>query len=310
MRKAKVFISCGQRDDREKQIGAAVERYFKDERHFDTFLAAETHSPEALTECIFRQLEESEYFIFIDPKREGIGPKRHRGSLFVNQEIALASYLKIPSLGFSEAGVSREGIAGYQILNPIPFSNKEDILAHLAEKTSKWDPTSVNELWLSTGSVHRNYRIENLPDKPLSDWWHINVHNRNKQKHALACSVYLSSIEDLATHKVGEAPSAELQWAYYPDLFSVTILSNRKREGDGFFVLHEAQIISFNARGTGSSSPFAQMPVLGKGIYRLEYLVTSSNFRLARTFFILDFSKSIDSISFSPDDSALLKEDP
>jgi hypothetical protein len=273
-------------------------------------LAAETHSSEALTECIFRQLEESEYFVFIDSKRDEIGQGRHRGSLFVNQEIALAAYLKIPSLGFSEEGVSREGIAGYQILNPIPFSSKEDILDHLAEYTSEWDPTSVNELWLSPGSVHKNYIIENQPGRPLSDWWHITVHNRNKRKHALACSVYLSSIESLATREAKEAPSAELQWAYYPGLFSVTILSNRKREVDGFFVLHEAQKISFNARGTSSSSPFSQMPVLGKGIYKLEYLVTSSNFRLVRTFFILDFSQSVDSISFRPDDSALLKEVP
>lgn len=308
MRKAKVFISCGQRDEREKEIGIEIDKYFKETRHFDTFLAAETHSNEALTECIFRQLEESEYFIFIDPKREEIGQGLWRGSLFVNQEIALASYLEIPSLGFSEEGVSREGIAGFQILNPIPFSNKEDILGHLEEKTREWDPASVNELWLSTGSVHKDFVIENFQGKPLSDWWHIEVHNRNKKKHALACSVYLSSIENLSTRDFWEAPSAELQWAYYPGLYSVTILANRKREVDGFFVLKETQRISFNARGTGSSSPFVQMPVLTKGKYRLEYLVTSSNFSLVRKFFILDFRETVDSISFRADEAAHLEE--
>ena len=101
MRKARVFISCGQRIDREKNIGMEVDRYFK-ARGFDTYFAEKVHSPEALTEHIFTYLKESEYFIFIDFKREKINKTEYRGSIFVNQEIGISIFLKIPGIGFYE----------------------------------------------------------------------------------------------------------------------------------------------------------------------------------------------------------------
>lgn len=66
MRKARVFISCGQSNKREKRIGFAVESYFKNDRKFETYFAERVHSPEALTESIFSFLQKSEYFVFID----------------------------------------------------------------------------------------------------------------------------------------------------------------------------------------------------------------------------------------------------
>ncbi len=145
MRKARVFISCGQRNDREKKIGFEVEDFFKN-KGFITYFAERVHSPEALTENIFSNLKASEYFVFIDFKREKLDDNNHRGSLFVNQELAIATYLKIPNLGFHEHGVVREGIANYQIYNTISFKDVNDILDHLKVETQNWDVNSVNEL--------------------------------------------------------------------------------------------------------------------------------------------------------------------
>ena len=116
MRKARVFISCGQRTDREKNIGMEVDRHFK-KRGFDTYFAEKVHSPEALTEHIFTYLRNSEYFVFIDFKREKINENDYRGSLFVNQEIGISTFLKIPGIGFHEKNVKREGILNFQIYN-------------------------------------------------------------------------------------------------------------------------------------------------------------------------------------------------
>jgi hypothetical protein len=148
MRKARVFISCGQRTDREKNIGMEVDRYFK-ERGFDTYFAEKVHSPEALTEHIFTYLKESEYFVFIDFKREKINENQYRGSLFVNQEIGISTFLKIPGIGFHEKKVEREGILKFQIYNAFPFEDGTEIIAKLRDETSNWDPNSVNELHLS-----------------------------------------------------------------------------------------------------------------------------------------------------------------
>ena len=65
MRSAQVFISCGQRSEREKQIGLEVQKHFSS-RGFDTYFAEKVHSPEALTENIFRSLDRSEYFVSVD----------------------------------------------------------------------------------------------------------------------------------------------------------------------------------------------------------------------------------------------------
>jgi len=63
MRNARVFISCGQKNRREKNIGKTVEEFFR-KRGFETYFAERVHSPDALTENIFKFLKQSEYFVF------------------------------------------------------------------------------------------------------------------------------------------------------------------------------------------------------------------------------------------------------
>ena len=67
MRKARIFISCGQKTDREKQFGKNVCEYFQ-KRGFDTYFAEEINSPDAITVNVFNYLKCSEYFVFIDFK--------------------------------------------------------------------------------------------------------------------------------------------------------------------------------------------------------------------------------------------------
>lgn len=64
-----------------------------------------------------------------------------------------------------------------------------EIVAKLKEETKDWDPESVNELFLSLDkhSDHKDVKLINNPETPLSDWWHIEVKNRNKSKHAFSC---------------------------------------------------------------------------------------------------------------------------
>jgi hypothetical protein len=60
-------------------------------------------------------LEKSEYYLFIDFRREELGSQRFRGSLFSHQELGIATYLKKEHiLIFQERGVlERDGIKGY-----------------------------------------------------------------------------------------------------------------------------------------------------------------------------------------------------
>ncbi len=239
MRKARVFISCGQRSDREKSIGIAVEKYFRD-RGFDAYFAERVHSPEGLTEHIFRFLQSSEYFVFIDFKRDALDSSSFRGSLFVNQEIAVATFLKLQGLGFMERGLRREGVLDYQIWNPIEFEAQSDILFRLSRETSAWDPNSVNELFIDydRSKVSWDVTISNNSSKPLSDWHHLSVKNRSKIKHAFSCSGFLASILDLRSGASIPVPTVEMIWSGF-GAHEANIVADGERELDAFFVMHQ-----------------------------------------------------------------------
>ena len=300
MRKARVFISCGQRNERERSIGLEVDRYFL-QRGFETYFAEKVHSPEALTEHIFAYLKESEYFVFIDFKREKIKSSKFRGSLFVNQEIAIATFLKLQGIGFSEKDVKREGILDYQIYNALTFKDGTEIIAKLKKETSNWNPESVNELFLSYDKRgdHKNVRLRNYRGKPLSDWWHIEVKNRNKSKHAFSCLAYVTYLKNIDNEKKIEIPTIELLWSGLGD-YTINIMADGKRELDALYIIHQENKVRFQSRGLTTTSQRFQLPVLDNGTYLLEYSVVSSNFDIASKRFLLKHPGTHKEIEFIP----------
>ena len=300
MRKARVFISCGQRAEREENIGLEVDRYFR-ERDFETYFAKKVHSPKALTEHIFAYLKESEYFVFIDFKREKIESSKFRGSLFVNQEIAIATFLKLQGIGFLEKGVKREGILNYHIYNAFPFKDGTEIIAKLRKETSNWNPESVNELFLSNDKRrdHKNVRLSNYQGKPFSDWWHIEVKNRHKSKHAFSCLAYLTYLKNIDNAKKYKIPTIELLWSGLGD-YTVNIMADEKREFDALYIIHQENKVQFHTRKLTTTSKRFQLPVLNNGTYLLEYSVISSNFDIASKRFLLKHPGTHKEIEFIP----------
>lgn len=96
--KARVFISCGQKKDSdEAAIATAVANEVRD-LGFEPYVATARQSLRALRENIFQELTNTEYFLFIDFRRERLGdldPPEYRGSLFSHQELAIASFQEI-----------------------------------------------------------------------------------------------------------------------------------------------------------------------------------------------------------------------
>jgi hypothetical protein len=259
------------------------------------------HSPKALTEHIFAYLKESEYFVFIDFKREKIKSSKFRGSLFVNQEIAIATFLKLQGIGFSEKDVKREGILDYQIYNALTFKDGTEIIAKLKKETSNWNPESVNELFLSYDKRgdHKNVRLRNYRGKPLSDWWHIEVKNRNKSKHAFSCLAYVTYLKNIDNEKKIEIPTIELLWSGLGD-YTINIMADGKRELDALYIIHQENKVRFQSRGLTTTSQRFQLPVLDNGTYLLEYSVVSSNFDIASKRFLLKHPGTHKEIEFIP----------
>lgn len=321
MRNARVFISCGQRTEKEIKIGKAVQDYFsksrKDyfskSRKFETYFAERVHSSDGLTENIFKYLRESEYFVFIDFKREKINEKytytwkipfidhkkELRGSLFANQELAIATFLKLQGICFCEKGIKREGIMDYQIYNAFPFKDGTEIIKILEKETEKWDINSVNELKIiyNPESTTRSIPITNDPRKPPSDWYHLEIKNRNKSKHAISCFGYATRITDLNKNKEYDIPTNELMWSGIRDI-RVNILGNTKRDLDAFYIIHGENKIHFHQRPLGTTNPKYCLPDLQKGKYLIEYTIISSNFEKVSQNYILEFGGSEKGIIF------------
>ncbi len=298
MRNARVFVSCGQRSPREIAIGRAVYEYFRT-RGFEAYFAERVHSPDALTTNIFKFLTQSEYFVFIDFKRDAIGHNDFRGSLFVNQELAISTFLGIEGIGFCERGTKREGILEYHIYNAFLFDDGTEIIGILDKETAIWDKDSANEIDLTfdPDSVSRNVTITNNPTRPMSDWYHVSIMNRNKRKHAYNCMGYISRITTLSGKDEISLPSCELIWSGLGD-FSVNIVGGTSREIDAFHILHREDFIRFQHRPLTTTNPKYQFPRLRKGDYMLEYTVLSENFANASKTFTLNFGGTYRDIDF------------
>jgi hypothetical protein len=291
--KARVFISCGQRSEKEKALGLACMQHFE-ERGFATYLAEEVQSFEALTENIFRHLRNSEYAVFIDCAREKLGSGKFRGSVFVNQELAIAAFLPIEeSRVFHEKGVIREGVADYLIAKPVQFCDEQEFMEKLKEETKGWQSDWRNELSLKFLRVVPNVRNQ---EGNFADWYHLQVVNNHRSKYARNCVAYVLRIRNLDTGEEILPGNFELVWAG-TGLFERHILPKRSAEIDAFFIIRGQDTIRFHHRPSTSSQ--YTMPTLRTGSYLLTYQVVSENFEQVMKTFKLDFRGDFKRISFS-----------
>jgi hypothetical protein len=150
--KARVFISCGQRRETEElEIAEKIANDLKG-LGFDPYVALQEQKLEGVKENIFRKLSNSEYFLFIDFKREKLADSDVcRGSLFSHQELAIATFLGHEVLAFQEEGVKKDdGVLRFIQANCIPFAKRTDLPATVLAKIKEkgWEATWRNELFL------------------------------------------------------------------------------------------------------------------------------------------------------------------
>ncbi len=152
---ATVFIGCGQSKHSDEVTIANAIKSKLEQLGFSPYVAVNEQSLRGLKENIFEQLRSSEYFIFVDFKRERLvceHPEEvYRGSLFSHQELALASYLDIPVLAFQESGVKKDdGIIRFLQTNAEQFTDRHFLPDVIAERVRalRWNSGSRNELVL------------------------------------------------------------------------------------------------------------------------------------------------------------------
>lgn len=275
MLKAKVFISCGQYTQEEKDIGNKIVQYFQ-ERGFEPYFAEEVHSPLGLTQNIYESLRSSEYFVCINPTRENTD----FGSLFVQQELAIASYNRTPLIAFHHPSVKLKGVAKYLQVNSIEYKSVANIITNLDKFTKNWDSKSKNQLKLKLGNEHLNIAIQNHSNA-LSNWYHIIVENLSSIFTATNCYAFVESIYDITEKRNLFSQNEyknELVWAGTGRI-SVNIPYKAKKDIDAIFTVQGSQRWIFQEVNTSTIYCY---PQLSDGHYRITYVVHTDNFPEAK----------------------------
>jgi hypothetical protein len=296
-RRARIFISCGQNKYSNEvaianQIVARLEKL-----GFAPYIAVEEQTLRGLKGNIFRQLRRSEYFIFVDFKREKLeGEDAYRGSLFSHQELALASYLDIEVLALQEDGVKKnDGILGFLQTNAIRFTDADRHLlpSVIADNVRErgWDPNWRNELVLERDPKQFTDPFVRNVGKSAR-FFHINVQNLHRDRIATNCFAYLEKATKLNPSTKIDIRTVEIKWRGYT-LPNAHILPQTTRDFDAFFIYHDVpEVLQFQFF-TDASEFIPQ--IAGAGTYRLEYVVVSDNFPPVRGTFTLDLSGSLES---------------
>jgi hypothetical protein len=306
--KAQIFLSCGQNNDwGEEPIARAIkEKIETSGLGFDCFVASEEQDLDCLRDVIFKHLEESDYFIFVDFKREELlknhGQKAiYRGSLYANQELAVASYLRFADniLLLQEEGVEEH----VGMLSAVLANLKEDkhtFRSSEREKLpeiiyglikAKLDDTNDNKRWTNQTRNALALNVYQVADPVLPRPFHISVENLHHRKDARNCFAYLDEVINLDTgQKIGQTwETVEFKWAN-TKLASVRIAPKAHRIFDAFWLIPtttgtEMKFFYFSFPSTTDYCPHK----LGFGRYRLTFSVISDNFARVQKSFNFDF---------------------
>jgi hypothetical protein len=296
VRRAKVFISCGQAEGtNEREVAHAIGEKLK-LMGFDYYIAVKEQTLAGLKDNIFGQLESSDYFVFVDFAREQLAEtNQRRGSLFSHQELAVASYLGLPVIGFREEAVKKDdGIAQFIQGNFVPFRDRHLLADVVAQRVTErqWQTDCPNCLWMNRVSDQYTDIYHHLKvGKRRARFFQIDVINNHKTKIARDCFVYLEKIMNRDNGNEIPTMSIEFKWEAYLSP-SAIILPKKVRRFDAFFVYHdEPNRLCFNPH---SDFPGACPNVpAAPGHFEFTYVVASDNFGTTRAAFTVDLGDTL-----------------
>ncbi len=141
----RIFISCGQATQSERKVAYDISKWL-DSVGYDPYIAIETQSIQDVNSGIIGNLKSADYYIFIDFRREKIcncPQKEYRGSLFTNQELAIAYFLGFDrALFIQQSKIRLEGIAKYILGNAKRFDDIDEVIEIVKQEFGqrKWSP--------------------------------------------------------------------------------------------------------------------------------------------------------------------------
>lgn len=309
---ARVFISCGQQKGTDEVEIAHKIAEKLEKMGFEPYIAVEEQTLKGVKENIFQRLSESEYFIFIDFKRERLfklkngsfeDTGKHRGSLFSHQELAIATFLEIEALSFREKNVKeKDGILEFIQTNCVKFTDRHLLPDVVAEniREQEWNPNWRNELLLERDDGDfGDVRFVGREERPAR-FYHIRVKNLHQQKIARDCVAYLERIKNLSTDETEYQELVEFKWKGV-NTSRGAIPPKQLRYLDAFHIYYDSQNIvhlGINPFLVDFSGYYELYTLKGPSTFDLTYVVFSENFSPARATFRLHIGTHLDDIKF------------
>jgi hypothetical protein len=268
---ATIFISCGQATKAERSAAEAVRKALVG-LGFNVYVAIQAQSIEDVNAGIIGQLKRADYFIFIDFKRESFGWfKGARGSLFTNQELAIAYLLDFEHvLFFQEMGIRLEGLLQYMGSNATRFANATELPRLITDAVGKsgrnWSPDYSRHLipllrWTASFVTYGN----------LSGYFlQVDLENRRTDLAAFDTVARLETINGVACDD-----RSLLKATGYPGY--TQIVWPASHSGFDLFVVDHANHANILLNSALDLSP--KPPIIsGHGVYRLQYAVMAREY--------------------------------
>jgi len=281
---SKVFISCGQGNDEERKVASQIKAWLFDQG-YAPYVAIETQSIQDVNTSIISNLKSSDYYIFIDFAREQIRIKNgvpvFRGSLFTNQELAVAYVLGFEEvLYFQEENVELEGIGKYLLSNAIPFKSKTEVpsLIETVVKEKGWNPSYSRHLTVGEPSYAGPWQYGDQTGSYLDHIWHLAIKNLRHETAAFDTLVRLDSIVDPNGVSNQSRDRNFLKWAGKRTAYCATILPRDECKFD-LFALDQNNNSLLRLHSEEDNLP--RQPIINTpGNYILHYQVFSKGFPL------------------------------
>lgn len=277
--RAKIFLSCGQAAQDEKEFAQKLKVELESEKYnFQVFVAIAENTIKDLDKELLDHLKISDYFLCINFRREIISDIyskqcSYRGSLYTNQEIAMASAVGFTSenmLIFSQKGIDRDGLLRTLVTNNCDFSDNNELWNLIVNKIKVWDYRYSRCLLVSKAYFNGGP----WPWRRKQEWIAVmKVENRRSQWIASNCVAHLKSIQKRNGEIINSEETYPLK-ACGIEQFSHTIWPHSAVKFDMLSIgVNETQIYLHTRNDVG-------YPVIAKGtgIYLLTYEVYAEDF--------------------------------
>ena len=215
----KIFISCGQVTSAERTLSKQVAISLTN-KGFNPYVASEAQSIQDINTEIIGKLKKSDYYIYIDLKRECIAGyfwcRKYRGSLFTNQELAIVYALGFERTIFlQQKGILLEGMARYILSNAKKFTNVNEVIPIVEDEIDKrkWDTKYSRHLSVQYIQAYPKIPYGDHTQSMVQQIYHVGIRNCTKDIAAINVIAHLVAITEPNGNINVAIDKGDLKWA-------------------------------------------------------------------------------------------------